>query len=172
MNKFWEILEWVLKILPRFVTLQPDEAGTMTRFGRCVKTLDEGGHYRLIWPVIHEITTVTMTRQIIDVPTQDVLTFDDVPVCMNISVEYIISDPYKAIFEVEDFDQCIQEMAGDMARREISDKEYDYCTVNMQLILLEILEKMQDKAAVYGIEVTAVRMPTFVKGHAIRLVQQ
>ncbi len=172
MNKLFEVLEWLTRILPRFQTIAPDEGAVVTRFGRCVKTLQEGGHYILIWPVMHEVTAVTMTRQIIDVPTQDVLTRDDVPVCMNISVEYIISDPYKAILEVEDFDKCIQEMAGDMMREAISCHDFDFHTDHMDVILLRVVEEMQDAAAVYGIEVTAIRMPTFTTGYAIRLIQQ
>jgi regulator of protease activity HflC (stomatin/prohibitin superfamily) len=172
MNKFWEILEWALKILPRFMTIPPDEGAVITRFGKPLNVLSEGGHYILIWPVIHEVTTVIVTRQIIDVPTQDVLTIDNINVCMNVSVEYIISDPYRAILEVEDFDQCIQELAGDMMRETVSDNEFAYCTTNMDDILLRVTEQLEDKVKQYGIEVMNVYLPTFTKGHTIRLIQQ
>ncbi len=172
MNKFWEILAWVAKILPRFVTINSDEGGVLLRFGRCIKTLDEGGHFILIWPVIHEITTVTMTRQIIDVPTQDVLTIDKIAVCMNVSVEYVISDPYKAILDVEDFDECLQELTGDAARNVINRSDFKTCLELMGRVKLEIFEMIEREAEQYGVEVLSVRVPTFTRGHTIRLIQQ
>lgn len=172
MTKFWEIIQWALKILPRFTTIQPDEGAVMTRFGRPVKTLDEGGHYVLTWPVIEEVTSVTMTRQIVDVPTQDVLTKDRIPVCMNVSVEYVISDPYKAIYGVEDFDECLQELAGDATRMVINKESFDFALVYMDQVKLVIFEVIEKKAEQYGVDVLEVHVPTFTKGHTIRLIQQ
>lgn len=172
MDKLWDILIWIAKILPRFVTLAPDEGGVLTRFGRAVRVLGEGGHYILIWPVIHEISTVTMTRQVIDVPTQDVMTRDKIDVCMNMSVEYVISDPYKAIFGVEDFDKCLQELTGDVARNVVNRKDYKTCLELMGGVKLEIFEMIDKKAERYGVDVLEVRVPTFTTGYTIRLIQQ
>ncbi len=172
MNKLLEILEWLLKILPRFTTIPPDEGAVITRFGRPVRTLDEGGHYIFTWPVINEVTTVTMTRQIIDIPTQDVLTKDRIPVCLNVSVEYVISDPYKAIYGVEDFDKCLQELTGDAARMVINKESFDFCLVYMDRVKLVIWEAVEKAAEEYGVDVLEVHVPTFTKGHTIRLIQQ
>ncbi len=172
MNKFWEILGWLLKILPRFTTIPPDEGAVVTRFGRPVKTLDEGGHYIFTWPIIHTIETIQMTRQIVDVPTQDVLTKDKIDVCMNVSVEYVISDPYKAIYGVEDFDECLQELTGDVAREVVNENSFHFCLDHMDKILLRIFEKIEKKAELYGVDVLEVHMPTFTTGYTIRLIQQ
>ncbi len=171
MNKLWEILAWALKILPRFVVITPDEGAVVLRFGRPVKILDEGGHYRFTWPVIEEVSTVTMTRQIIDVPTQDVLTKDRVSVCMNVSIEYIISDPYKALFGVEDFDECLQELTGDFARFVINRRDLEDCLHDMGDIKFEIFDYIEKKAEEYGVDVLEVHVPTFTRGHTIRLIQ-
>lgn len=172
MDKLWDILIWIAKILPRFVVLSPDEGGVITRFGRCIRVLEEGGHYRLIWPVIHEITTVTTTRQIIDVPTQDVLTKDRIPVCLNVSVEYVINDPYKAILSVEDFDKCIQELTGDVTRELVNKFSFDYCVDFASHLQTDIFDGIEREAEHYGVDVLAVRIPTLTKGYTIRLIQQ
>lgn len=172
MTRLLEMLKWLTKILPRFITMLPDEGGVVTRFGRCIKTLDEGGHCLLIWPVIHTVESVTTTRQIVDVPTQDVLTKDRIPVCMNVSVEYVISDPYKAIYGVEDFDKCLQELVGDFARFVINRRDLDECLHDMGDVKFEIFDYVEKKAEEYGVEVLEVRVPTFTKGHTIRLIQQ
>lgn len=172
MTRLLEMLKWVLKILPRFTTIGPDEGAVITRFGKPSSVLQEGGHYILTWPLIHDIMTVTMTRQIVDVPTQDVLTKDRIPVCMNVSVEYVISDPYKAIYGVEDFDECLQELTGDMAREVLNGYDFDTCVDFMHVVQLEIFEKIEKKAEEYGVDVLEVHVPTFTKGHTIRLIQQ
>lgn len=173
MSKLWEILEWAAKILPRFTTVNPDEGAVVTRFGRCVKTLDEGGHYILIWPVIHEITTVTMTRQIIDVATQDVITSDGVSICLNASVEYVIDDPYRAIYDVNDFDDNIKELVGDAIRSIVILNEFDHLLKNSEEIPLEAQELVHKTVSDnYGVDILQIYLPTFTKGHTIRLIQQ
>jgi membrane protease subunit HflK len=172
MNKFWEVLQWALKILPRFVTIAPDEAAVVVRLGKAVRVVPEGGHYIFTWPVIEEVDVLTTTRQVVDVPTQDVLTKDRVPVCMNVSVEYIISDPYKAIYGVEDFDECLQELTGDAARHVINRATFDWCLGYMADIKLSIFENIEKEAEIYGVEVLEVHVPTFTRGHTIRLIQQ
>ncbi|MBW8002559.1 MAG: hypothetical protein FVQ80_11135 [Planctomycetes bacterium] len=172
MTRLIEVLKWLTKILPRFITMLPDEGGVLIRFGRYIKTLEEGGHCILIWPVIHTVESVTTTRQIVDVPTQDVLTKDRIPVCMNVSVEYVISDPYKAIYGVEDFDECLQELTGDTSRQVLNGYSFDTCVDFMHVVQLEIFEKIEKKAEQYGVDVLEVRVPTFTKGHTIRLIQQ
>lgn len=172
MGKFWEIIEWAAKILPRWVTVAPDEGAVITRFGKPSRVLDEGGHYILIWPVINEVSVVTMSRQIIDVPTQDVLTKDKVPVCMNVSVEYVISDPHKAIYGVEDFDKCLQELTGNVARASINGVDFQFCLEFLEDVQFMIFEDIEKKAEQYGVDVLEVHIPTFTRGHTIRLIQQ
>jgi len=172
LDKFWEILIWLWAKLPHFYTLQPDEGGVLLRFGKYIKTYDEGGHYIFHWPVIHTILTLTITRQLIDVDMQDILTLDGKSVCLNASVEYTISNPRKALLEVNDYDENLQEVVGDAFRESIMSLKYRECLENFEDLRLEVYNKI-DKIAEnqYGIDVLDVFIPTFTCNKTFRLIQ-
>lgn len=171
-DKFAEIIIFVLKKLPHFVTLEPDEVGVVLRFGRYVKTLDEGGHYRFVWPVIHKILFCTCTRQLIDVPTQSIMTADAKQLHLDVSIEYVIDNPHKTLLNCEDHDKQLQEIVGDTFREVVC--EYDLADIvgDMQTIkdvVFEKVEKVADKE--YGVVIIDILVPSCSVAKTIRLIQ-
>ena len=161
-----------IKVIPRFKTIPPDEAGVVTRFGRYVKTLDEGGHFRFHWPIMHEITTILVTRQLIDVPTQSITTSDKKSVHLDTSIEYTIENPRKAVFNCEDHDKQLQEKAGDAFRKVISSYTMEYCLENMHDIcdrVYEMIDEIADRE--YGVAIVDILVPSFTQSKTLRLIQ-
>jgi membrane protease subunit HflK len=171
-NKLVEVLICLTSKLPHFVTIPPDEQAIVLRFGKYVKTLDEGGHYLFHWPMIHTVMSVVCTRQLIDIDKQDILTYDGKSVVLNASIEYVIDEPYKALLSVNDYDEQLQEFAGDLFRQAIMKRDLAECIEQLEDIRLEVFEGIEKVAeAEYGLSILEVYIPTFTKGISIRLIQ-
>jgi membrane protease subunit HflK len=172
-NKLMEVLICGLCKLPHFTTIPPDEQAVVLRFGRYLKTLDEGGHYLFHWPLIHTILTIVSTRQLIDIDKQDILTSDGHSITLNASVEYVVDEPYKALLSVNDYDENLQEVCGDYFREAIMSRTLGECITQIHEIRLEITEQLEEVASEqYGICVLKVLIPTFTKANTIRLIQE
>ncbi len=172
-NKLVEMLTCVISKLPQFVTIPPDEQAIVLRFGKYVKTLGEGGHYLFHWPLIHTVMSVVCTRQLIDIDKQDILTSDGSSITLNASVEYVIDEPYKALLSVNDYDEQLQEFAGDLFRQAIMSREIEECIEQIEDIKLEVFEGLEEEAdKQYGISVLEVYIPTFTRAKTIRLIQE
>jgi membrane protease subunit HflK len=172
-NKLFEILIWAANKLPHFVTIPPDEQAVILRFGKYYKTLDEGGHYYFHWPVIHTVMTVATTRQLIDIDKQDIITSDGESIVLNASVEYVIDEPYKALLSVNDYDENLQEFAGNIFREVIMSRTLKQCVNEVDDIILGVTEKIEQVASEqYGICVLQVFVPTFTTSYTIRLIQE
>jgi membrane protease subunit HflK len=172
-NKLMEVILCVVSKLPHFVTIPPDEQAIVLRFGKYVKTLDEGGHYLFHWPLIHTVMQVVCTRQLIDIDKQDILTNDGQSITLNASIEYVIDEPYKALLSVSDYDEQLQELAGEYFRQAIMERSLDECIEEIDQIKLEVFEAIEEEAdKQYGVSVLAIYIPTFTKAHTIRLIQE
>jgi membrane protease subunit HflK len=168
-----EVLLCVISKFPHFVTIPPDEQAVVLRFGKFLKTLDEGGHYLFHWPLIHTVMQVVSTRQLIDVDKQDILTSDMRSITLNASIEYVIDDPYKALLSVNDYDESLQEVAGELFRQAIMTRTLTECVDDIEDIKLEVFEGLEKIAdSQYGVSVLEVYMPTFTKALTIRLIQE
>jgi membrane protease subunit HflK len=171
-DKFFDVIIFCLKAVPRFVTLTPDEKGVVIRFGRYIKTLDEGGHYRFVWPVTTEVMTISAVQQLIDVPTQSLMTADRKQLHLDCSIEYVVDNPRKTLLNCEDHDKQLQEIVGDMFRQVVNTYDLSQCIYNMQEIIdrvFERVEKIADKE--YGVVIIGILVPSCSAAKTIRLIQ-
>jgi regulator of protease activity HflC (stomatin/prohibitin superfamily) len=168
LDRLFDILIWCFKKLPHFYTLPPDESAAVLRFGKYLKTYNKGGHYIFHWPVIHRILPIVVTRQLIDIDMQDIMTMDHKTITLNASIEYVVTDPRKALLSVNDYDENIQEMGGDIFRHLfMSNKMED---IDIEAIIKSTLLQLSEKAQKYGVTIIDVYVPTFTNGRAIRLI--
>jgi len=70
------------------------EKGLVERWHAYEKTVEPGLRY--VWPFVQRKFRVNMREQVIDVPTQEIITEDNVVVTIDAVVYYQIVDPRKA----------------------------------------------------------------------------
>ena len=88
---FWA----AIKILKEY------ERAVIFRLGRVIKT--KGPGIILLIPVIDRMVKVSLRLVTMDVPSQDVITRDNVSVKVNAVIYFRVMDPTNAIVEVENF---------------------------------------------------------------------
>ena len=81
--------------------LREYEVGVIFRLGRYIG--NRGPGFFMIIPFVEKMVKVDKRTKTIDVPPQDVITKDNVPVKVNAVLYFRVSEPEKSIIEVENY---------------------------------------------------------------------
>ncbi|MDI6726073.1 MAG: slipin family protein [Smithellaceae bacterium] len=132
------------------------ERGVIFRLGRIIAT--KGPGLIILIPVIDKMVRVDLRTVTLDVPTQDVITKDNVSVKVNAVIYFRVLAPESAIIEVENYLYATSQLAQTTLRSvcgqvELDDLLSEREKINMQL--QEILDKSTDP---WGIKISAVEV--------------
>ena len=68
---------------------------------------------------------VDIRTKTVDVPNQEVITRDNIPVYINAVVYYKITDPIKSILEIENFRYAVSQLAQTTMRNSVGERTLD-----------------------------------------------
>jgi len=132
------------------------ERGVIFRLGRVIKT--KGPGVIILIPIIDKMVKVSLRLVTMDVPSQDVITKDNVSIKVNAVVYFRVVDPTKAVVEVEDYLFATSQLAQTTLRSICGEVELDELLSEREKInarLQSILDKHTDP---WGIKVTTVEL--------------
>ena len=157
-----KIFDWILQFVPRFTILLPSEEGirvTCIPFIYKWCTTIKFGWY-CHWPLFQDLITINIKPQIllVELSREDKETQSTVSLW---AVQYWIQNPYKAIFEVEDFDERLASQSAKSIGSAIS-KGYD---VDLDKIASEIRDGMKG----FGVYIQEVYPLQFVRANAYKI---
>ncbi|MBW1771997.1 MAG: slipin family protein [Deltaproteobacteria bacterium] len=136
--------------------LKEYERGVIFRLGRVIKT--KGPGLIILIPVIDKMVKVSLRLVAMDVPSQDVITRDNVSVKVNAVVYFRVMEPRNATIEVENFLFATSQLAQTTLRSVCGQVELDELLSEREKIntqLQSILDKHTDP---WGIKVTNVEV--------------
>jgi len=136
--------------------LREYERGVIFRLGRVIDT--KGPGLIILIPIIDKMVKVSLRLVTMDVPSQDVITKDNVSIKVNAVVYFRVVDPTKAVIEVEDYLFATSQLAQTTLRSVCGQAELDYILSEREkinTILQSILDKHTDP---WGIKVTTVEV--------------
>lgn len=154
----WVVLGiFLLVILASAVrVLNEYERGVIFRLGRIIAT--KGPGLIILIPVIDKMQKVSLRLVTMDVPSQDVITKDNVSVKVNAVVYFRVMEPNKAVVEVENFLYATSQLAQTTLRSVCGQAELDELLSEREQIntkLQDILDKQTDP---WGIKVSTVEV--------------
>ncbi len=132
------------------------ERGVIFRLGRVIGI--KGPGLFILIPIIDKMVKVSLRVITMDVPSQDVITRDNVSVKVNAVVYFRVLDPEKAIIEVENYLYATSQLAQTTLRSVCGQAELDELLAERDKInahLQEILDKQTDP---WGIKVSTVEL--------------
>jgi len=115
-----------------------------------------------IVPVLQRLQKVDIRTKTVDVPNQEVITKDNIPVQINAVVYYRILDPVKAILEVEDFRYAVSQLAQTTMRNSIGERTLDELLQNRNEIASVIKSELDEKTDPWGIDVEILELKDVV----------
>ncbi len=140
-----------IKILKQF------ERGVIFTLGKVSLTHGvKGPGLILLIPGIQKMQRVSMRTVTMDVPSQDIITKDNVTVKVNAVVR--VMDPRKAILEVEDYYFATSQIAQTTLRSILGQNALDDLLSNRDAINAELQKVIDDQTEPWGVKVTTVEV--------------
>lgn len=136
--------------------LKEYERGCIFRLGRLIGA--KGPGLILLIPIVDKMVKVSMRIVAMDVPSQDVITRDNVSVKVNAVVYFRALDAAKAVVAVEDYLYATSMISQTTLRSILGQQELDDLLANREKINQELQEIIDAQTEPWGIKVTAVEV--------------
>ena len=136
--------------------LREYERGVVFRLGRVIKT--KGPGLIILIPVIDKMIKVSLRLVAMDVPSQDVITRDNVSVKVNAVVYFRVMDPTNATIEVENYLFATSQLAQTTLRSVCGQIELDELLSERDKINTQLQSILDHHTDPWGIKVTTVEV--------------
>lgn len=144
------ILLTAIRVVPEYNRL------VVFRLGRLVAA--KGPGLVIIIPKIDKALRVDLRVVTLDVPVQEVITKDNVPIKVNAVVYFRVIEPSKSVVEVEDYIQATSLLSQTTLRSVIGRAELDEVLTAREKINLELQKIIDERTDPWGIKVSAVEL--------------
>ncbi|NOY39192.1 MAG: slipin family protein [Nitrospirae bacterium] len=136
--------------------LKEYERGVVFRLGRIIPV--KGPGLVIIWPIIDKLVRVSLRTITMDVPSQDVITKDNVTVKVNAVVYFRAMDPIKAVTAIEDYYFGTSQIAQTTLRSVLGQSQLDELLSKRDAINAELQRIIDFQTEPWGVKVTAVEV--------------
>ena len=136
--------------------LREYERGVVFMLGRFWSV--KGPGLIIIIPILQEMTRVDLRTMVLDVPTQDVISRDNVSVKVNAVVYMRVVDPEKAIIQVENYFEATSQLAQTTLRSVLGQHELDEMLSEREKLSTNIQDILDQQTDGWGIKVSNVEM--------------
>lgn len=136
--------------------LREYERGVVFTLGRFWKV--KGPGFIIIIPGIQQMVRVDLRTVVMDVPSQDVISRDNVSVEVNAVVYFRVVDPEKAIIQVEEFYEATSQLAQTTLRSVLGQHELDEMLAERERLNADIQTVLDAQTDAWGIKVSNVEI--------------
>jgi len=143
-------------VISAFRILREYERGVIFLLGRFYKI--KGPGLIIVIPLIQSIVRVDIRTVVMDVPTQDVISRDNVSVKVNAVVYYRVVDSQKAIINVENFHDATSQLAQTTLRSVLGQHELDEMLSARDALNQDIQNILDQQTDDWGIKVSNVEI--------------
>jgi regulator of protease activity HflC (stomatin/prohibitin superfamily) len=144
------LVVWSLRVLREY------ERGVIFLLGRFQKV--KGPGLILVIPGIQQMVRMDLRTLVLDVPSQDVISRDNVSVKVNAVVYFRVVDPAKAVIQVVDFMGATSQLAQTTLRAVLGKHELDEMLAERDKLNLDIQTVLDAQTDAWGIKVSNVEI--------------
>jgi regulator of protease activity HflC (stomatin/prohibitin superfamily) len=146
----------VLFLLSAIRILREYERGVVFMLGRFWKV--KGPGLIIVIPVIQTMVRVDLRTVVMDVPSQDVISRDNVSVKVNAVIYFRVIDPERAIIQVENFYEATSQLAQTTLRSVLGQHELDDMLAGREQLNAHIQSILDEQTDAWGIKVANVEI--------------
>ena len=139
-----------------FRVLREYERGVIFMLGRFYKV--KGPGLIIIIPVLQQMVRVDLRTVVMDVPTQDVISRDNVSVQVNAVLYFRVVDPERAIIQVENYLEATSQLSQTTLRSVLGQHELDDMLAERERLNADIQTILDKQTAAWGIKVANVEI--------------
>lgn len=169
--------------------IRQGETKVIERLGRYHSTLSSG--INIIWPILDRprkvYTRYVVTRangtshtvirmsdvidlreQVYDFPEQSVITKDNVTTSINALLYFQVTDPFKAVYEIENLPNAIEKLTQTTLRNIIGELELDETLTSRDTINSRLREVLDEATNKWGVKVNRVELQDITPPESVR----
>jgi len=124
--------------------------------------------WRLVIPIFQSMVKVDIRTKAVDVPDQEAITKDNIPIRINAVIYYKIADSKKAILEVENYFWAMSQIAQTTMRNVVGAKTLDELLQNRDAVSNEIEEIIDAESDQWGVKVSSVELKDVVVPESLK----
>jgi regulator of protease activity HflC (stomatin/prohibitin superfamily) len=145
-----------LFLLSAIKILREYERGVVFLLGRFWKV--KGPGFIIIIPIVQQMVRVDLRTIVMDVPSQDVISRDNVSVHVNAVVYFRVVEPDKAIIQVENYYEATSQLAQTTLRSVLGQHELDEMLAERERLNTDIQGILDAQTDAWGIKVSNVEI--------------
>ncbi|GAA3920742.1 slipin family protein [Litoribacillus peritrichatus] len=153
---FFVLILIIVVLFYIFRVLREYERGVIFMLGRFYKV--KGPGLIIVIPVLQQMVRVDLRTVVMDVPTQDVISRDNVSVKVNAVIYFRVVDPNKAIINVENFLEATSQLSQTTLRSVLGQHELDDMLSEREQLNADIQTILDKQTDAWGIKVSNVEI--------------
>ena len=169
--------------------IQQGETKVIERLGKYHKTLPSG--INIIWPILDKPrkiysrcieqdsegrsyikfrfdSSIDLREQVYDFPEQSVITKDNVTTRINALLYFQITDPFKAVYEIDNLPNAIEKLTQTTLRNVIGELELDETLTSRDTINSRLRAVLDDASNKWGVKVNRVELQDITPPASVR----
>ena len=150
------ILLVAILVIGSFRILREYQRAVIFMLGRFWKV--KGPGLIIVIPGVQQMVRVDLRTVVMDVPSQDVITRDNVSVKVNAVIYFRVIDPQRAIIQVENFLEATSQLAQTTLRAVLGKHELDELLAEREKLNSDIQEVLDKQTDAWGIKVSTVEI--------------
>ena len=147
---------FIVLILPGLCVIMQFERGLVFTLGRYTRTLTPGLNW--IIPYIQQVQKIDMRIETVDVPKQEVITKDNIPVNINAVVYFHVKSPEDAVIKVSDYMFAVVQLTQSALKDIVGNNDLDTILSERKRLGDEIREIVDDATDEWGIDIDSINV--------------
>ncbi|QIB64447.1 slipin family protein [Kineobactrum salinum] len=146
----------IILIASMFRVLREYERGVIFMLGRFQKV--KGPGLIIVIPILQQMVRVDLRTLVMDVPTQDVISRDNVSVQVNAVIYFRVMDPERAIIQVENYLEATSQLSQTTLRSVLGQHELDDMLAERDRLNADIQVILDQQTEAWGVKVANVEI--------------
>lgn len=146
----------VLLLISAVRILYEYERGVVFTLGRYSGTRDPG--ITFVFPLIQSMRKVDMRIKTAEIPRQEVMTKDNIPMLVNAVVYFKVIDPEDVIIKIEDHVFAVKQFTQAALRDAIGNSEMDFVLTEREQIAESIQRNVDAETSGWGVDVESIKI--------------
>ncbi len=139
-----------------FTFIYEYEKGLVFTLGKFSGTRGAGLTY--IVPMLQRLEKMDMRIKTIDIPKQEVMTRDNVPVAIDAVIYFKVDNPEAAYLEIQDFIFAVAKYAQTALRDVVGQSSLDFVLTERDKIADQIKEIVDEETETWGVDITSIKL--------------
>jgi len=132
------------------------EKGVVFTLGRFSHVKEPG--LRWLIPIIQTMRKIDMRIKTADIPKQEVMSKDNIPILANAVVYYKVEKPADVVIKIQDFEYAVQQYTQAALRDVFGNYELDFILSEREKIAASIKKIVDTETSGWGVDIEAIKM--------------